>query len=85
MALWPDGEPADFNEAVRALCDSGFIEVGKPSGATVVESRVKMHRCVHKWTVHLVNQKADTKMAGVVMECVGRHALENNVQHLQLI
>ena len=71
-----------FNEAVRVLCDYGLIDVDKSSEGNVVESQgYGMHSCVHSWTVHVVNQEWDSEMAGVAVECVGRHAPENNVQH----
>ncbi|KAF2679629.1 hypothetical protein K458DRAFT_115480 [Lentithecium fluviatile CBS 122367] len=71
-----------FNEAVRVLCDYGLIEVDKSSKGTVVESQgYGMHSCVHAWTVHIVNQEWDSEMAEVAVDCVGRHAPENDVQH----
>ncbi|KAF2466293.1 uncharacterized protein BDR25DRAFT_345541 [Lindgomyces ingoldianus] len=74
-----------FNEAVRVLCDYGLIEVDKSPKGTVVESQgYGMHSCVHAWTVHVVNQEWDAEMAGVAMECVGRHVPADDVQHSSL-
>lgn len=71
-----------FNEAVRVLCDYGLIDVDKSPERYIVEFQgYGMHSCVHSWTVHVVNQECDSKMAGVALECVGRHVLENAVQH----
>ncbi|KAF2741633.1 hypothetical protein M011DRAFT_377150, partial [Sporormia fimetaria CBS 119925] len=70
-----------FNEAVRILCDYGLIEVDRSSEGHVVESQgYGMHGCVHAWTVHVVNQEWDSEMAGVALECIGRHALKQDAQ-----
>lgn len=64
------------------LCDYGLVEVDKSSKGTVVKSQgYGMHGCMHAWTVQVVNQEWDSEMAGVAGECVGRHALGNDVQH----
>ena len=71
-----------FNEAVRVLCNYGLIDVDKSFEGSGVESQgYGMHSCVHSWTVHVVNQEWDSKMAEVALECVGRHVPENNAQH----
>ena len=67
------------------LCDYGLIDVDKSSEGNVVESQgYGMHSCVHLWTVHVVSQEWDSEMAGVALECVGRHVPEKDVQHLWL-
>lgn len=75
-----------FSEVVRVLCNHGLIEVGKSLEGAVVESQgYGMHSCVHAWTIHVVNQEWDAEMAGVAVECVGRHVPEHTAQHSSMI
>lgn len=32
-----------------------------------------MHSCVYSWTIHVLNQEWDTRMAKTALECVGSH------------
>ena len=71
-----------FNKALRVLCDLGLVEVDKPSERDEVELKgYGMHSCVHSWTIYVVNQEWDAELAGLALECVGRHVPDENVQH----
>src|SRR5579871_561231 len=70
-----------FNEAVRVLCNHGLIDVDKSFEGSGESQGYGMHSCVHSWTVHVVNQEWDSKMAEIALECVGRHVPEDNAQH----
>ncbi|KAL9131006.1 MAG: hypothetical protein Q9217_000948 [Psora testacea] len=68
-----------FNQAVRVLCDHGLVEVDRSSEASEVELKgYGMHKCVHSWTIHVLNQEWDPETAGLVLECVGSHVPEEN-------
>lgn len=72
-----------FNQIVRVLYDQGLIEVDKLSerGGKVESKGYGMHRCVHSWTVYMLNQQWDSSMAGVALQCVARHVPEDNAQN----
>jgi hypothetical protein len=75
------GDELSFNQAARVLCDHGLVEIDRTSEGSKVESRgYSMHSCVHSWTFHVLNQEWDTEMAGLELECVGRH-VPNNDRH----
>jgi tetratricopeptide (TPR) repeat protein len=59
--------------AVRALSDHGLLEVDA-SSQELIESRVySIHRCVHSWTIHVLNQEWDYDLAKVAVKFVGSH------------
>ncbi|KAF2434896.1 TPR-like protein [Tothia fuscella] len=71
-----------FNQVVRVLCDHGLIEVDQSSGEGEVESKgYAMHSCVHSWTVHMLNQEWDSRMAEFALHCIARHLLNKNTQN----
>ncbi|KAF1952737.1 TPR-like protein [Byssothecium circinans] len=63
-----------FDEAVRVLCDHALVEADSTFENNSVESRgYSMHSCVHSWTVHVVNDRWDDRMARLALRCVGLH------------
>ena len=75
-----------FNKAVRVLRDHALV---KANAMLLLDKRVEsqgysMHSCVHSWTVHVLNQERDANMAGLALECVGRHLPDTN-QHNSLV
>jgi tetratricopeptide (TPR) repeat protein len=71
-----------FNQAVRVLCDHGLVEADRSSEGNTVELRgYAMHSCVHSWTIHVVNQEWNSKIAGLALECVGKHVPEPGAQN----
>jgi tetratricopeptide (TPR) repeat protein len=66
-----------LNEAVRVLCEHAVVE----ADVTLRDDREEslgysIHSCVHLWTVHVLNQEWDANMAGLALQCVGRHMLD---------
>jgi tetratricopeptide (TPR) repeat protein len=69
----------NFDEAVRVLCDHALVEPNATLRDNSVESQgYSMHSCVHSWTVHVVNDRWDSNMARVVLNCVGLHVPDSN-------
>jgi tetratricopeptide (TPR) repeat protein len=67
-----------FNAAGRVLCDHGLVEVDQ-SPFELVESRgYSMHGCVHAWTIHVLNQKWDDRLARLTLKLVGSHVPGSN-------
>ena len=67
---------------MRVLCDYGLVEVGKPLEENEAEQRgYGMHSCVHSWTIYVINQEWDAELAGLALDCVGRHVPNQNVQY----
>jgi len=64
-----------FHEAVRVLCDYGLAEADTSRGErNGTESHgYSMHRCVHMWTVYVLNEERNVEMARLAMRCVGAH------------
>ena len=65
-----------FNKAVRVLCDHALVEAEAEavSRKDTKESRgYGMHSCVHAWTMHVVNERWDDRLARLALTCVGRH------------
>ena len=66
----------NFNSAIRVLCDHGLVEADTSQEA--VESRgYSMHSCVHSWTIHVLNQDWNNKLARLAMKCIGLHIPAN--------
>ncbi|KAF2469609.1 tetratricopeptide repeat domain-containing protein, partial [Lindgomyces ingoldianus] len=70
-----------FTDTMRVLCDYGLVEVDKSSRNEVELKGYGMHSCVHFWTAHMVNEKWDSELAGLALECVARHVPEHNAQN----
>jgi tetratricopeptide (TPR) repeat protein len=66
-----------FNQAMRVLCNHGLAEVDKSSEDRVESIGYKVHSCVHSWTIHVLNQQWDYRMAGLALRCVGSHVPDN--------
>ncbi|OCL02321.1 tetratricopeptide repeat domain-containing protein, partial [Glonium stellatum] len=63
-----------FDEAIRVLCDHALAEADVASGIDSMESRgYSMHSCVHSWTVHVLNDGWDHRMARLALNCIGSH------------
>ena len=63
-----------FNEAIQVLCNHVLAEADVVSGINSMESReYSMHSCVHLWTVHVLNNGWDYKMARLALNCIGSH------------
>ena len=68
-----------FNEAARVLCEPELAEAGKSSEESRLElNGYGMHSCVHSRTVHMLNQEEDSALAGLALECVGKHVPQPN-------
>ena len=63
-----------FTQAVRVLCDYGLAEGDKLSEENGIElSGYSMHSCLHFWTIHVLNQEWEARMAKTALECIGSH------------
>ncbi|KAF2813521.1 uncharacterized protein BDZ99DRAFT_412343 [Mytilinidion resinicola] len=68
-----------FDEAVRVLCDHALVETNTTYGDGNVESRgYSMHGCVHSWTMHVVNNRWDARLARIALSCIGLHVPDHN-------
>jgi tetratricopeptide (TPR) repeat protein len=58
-ALWVEELTQDklrFETAIKVLCDYGFVETSRSSGATNTDSHgYSIHSCVHSWVTHFEN------------------------------
>jgi tetratricopeptide (TPR) repeat protein len=88
----PEGSPIWFSEltqnqqsfdrAIRVLCDYALLEADPANEDNSLESPgYSMHACVQAWTIHVLNQKWDSKLAGLALECVGHHVPDYNAQN----
>jgi tetratricopeptide (TPR) repeat protein len=62
-----------FHETVRVLSNYGLVEVNTSSSELVGSRGYSMHRCVHSWTVHVLNQTWDYNLARLAVKFVGSH------------
>jgi tetratricopeptide (TPR) repeat protein len=70
-----------FHQVVRVLSDHGLVEVDM-SLQELIESRgYSVHRCVHSWTIHVLNQEWDYDLARIAMKFVGSHAPRKEAIH----
>ena len=70
-----------FNASVRVLCNYELAEVVRSvKGSRLELEGYGMHSCVHSWTMHVVNQKWDSELADLAIECVGSHVPDSNTQ-----
>jgi Flp pilus assembly protein TadD len=75
----------NFNKAVGLLCEHALVEADVTFQDDRVESLgYSMHSCVHSWTLHVLNQEQNANMAGLALQCVGRHMRDPN-QHKSLV
>lgn len=62
-----------FNNAMRVLCNYGLVEVDQ-SAFELEESRgYSMHRCVHAWTIHVLNQNWDGRLVAFAWSLLALH------------
>jgi hypothetical protein len=67
-----------FTQAVRILCNYGLVERDKSLEENEVKSRgYSMHSCVYSWTIYVLNQEWEAKMAVIALKCVGSHVPSN--------
>jgi hypothetical protein len=46
-----------FHGAVRILSDHGLVEVDRPSQERIESRGYSIHRCIHSWTIHVLNEE----------------------------
>jgi tetratricopeptide (TPR) repeat protein len=65
-----------FHQAVRVLSSHGLVEVAT-SSQDLIESRgYSIHGCVHSWTIHVLNQAWDHRLARLAMKFICSHVPE---------
>jgi hypothetical protein len=60
-----------FHGAVPVLSDHGLVEVDRSSQERIESQGYSIHRCVHSWTVHVLNQEWNYDLARVAVKFVG--------------
>lgn len=61
---------------MRVLSDYGLVELDTSSQELVESRGYRIHRSVHSWTVHVLNQEWNYDLAGLVVKFVGSHIPE---------
>lgn len=68
-----------FHAGMRLLCRHGLVQANSPTALPHMQSPgYSLHRCVHFWIIHVLNQVIDEKMAWTAIECVSKRALEQD-------
>jgi tetratricopeptide (TPR) repeat protein len=62
-----------FHQTVRVLCDHGLVEPDSNSGELTESCGYSIHKCVHLWTIHVLNKPWDTSLARLAIQFVGSH------------
>jgi hypothetical protein len=62
-------DEVNFHKAVRVLSNHGLVEVATSSRELVESRGYSMHRCVHSWTVHVLNQSWDYDLGSSKASC----------------
>jgi tetratricopeptide (TPR) repeat protein len=65
-----------FHQTLRVLCDHGLVEVDMTSRELPESRGYSMHRCVHLWTIHVLNQAWDHDLASLAVGFVASHVPE---------
>ena len=70
---------------MRVLSDHGLAEVDTSSQELTESRGYSIHRCVHSWTIHVLNQVHDYNLARVAVKFLGLHAPEDQAVRPWLI
>ena len=62
-----------FDSAVRVLSDHGLVEIASSSQEWIESKGYSIHRCVHSWIIHALNQEWDCDLARLALKFVGAH------------
>jgi hypothetical protein len=62
-----------FHGAMRVLTNHGLVEVDKSSHELLGSHGYSIHRCVHSWTIHVLNQEWNYDLARVAVNSVALH------------
>lgn len=65
-----------FTHAVRGLANYGLVEIDMSSQELFESRGYSIHRCVHSWTVHVLNGAKDSSLASLAVKLVGSHVPE---------
>jgi tetratricopeptide (TPR) repeat protein len=66
-------DEVSFHKVVQVLNSHGLVELDT-SSQDLIESRgYSIHKCVHSWTVHVLNQAWDHNLARLAFKYVGSH------------
>ncbi|PQE27753.1 hypothetical protein CJF31_00009986 [Rutstroemia sp. NJR-2017a BVV2] len=69
-------DEVSFHQAVRVLSNHGLVEINT-SSQDLIESRgYSIHGCVHSWTIHVLNQAWDHRLARLAMKFIVSHVPE---------
>ncbi|KIN06945.1 hypothetical protein OIDMADRAFT_150200 [Oidiodendron maius Zn] len=68
-----------FYSAVRVLIDYRLVEVDMSSQDLIESKGYSIHGCVHLWSIHVLNQEWDYKLARLAVEFVGSHVQGQDV------
>jgi hypothetical protein len=74
------GDELSFSEAVRVLCDHGLVEAEISSEERIEASGYSMHKCVHLWTIYVLNKECDDEIAELALMCVGLYVPEETAR-----
>jgi tetratricopeptide (TPR) repeat protein len=62
-----------FHGAMRILSDHGLVKVYKSSQELLESQGYSIHRCVHSWTVHVLNQEWNYDLARIALNSIALH------------
>ncbi|EPE35963.1 TPR-like protein [Glarea lozoyensis ATCC 20868] len=63
-----------FHDTMRVLCDHGLVEADVSSDATAESRGYSIHKCVHSWIIHVLNQDWDYELATLAVQLIGQHS-----------
>lgn len=68
-----------FHAGLRLLCSHGLVQANSPTTLPDTQSLgYSVHRCVHLWIIHVLNQVVDKEMAWTAIECVSACAMNQD-------
>ena len=66
-------DDSTFSNAVQVLSDHKLVEADTSSNEQDKPRGYSIHRCVHSWTIHILNQEWDPNLAKVAVQFVGSY------------
>ena len=66
-------DEVSFHQAARILSTHGLVEVHTSSQDLIESQGYSIHRCVHSWTIHVLNQAWDYDLARLAVKFIGAH------------
>ncbi|TVY17528.1 Vegetative incompatibility protein HET-E-1, partial [Lachnellula arida] len=75
----------NFNEAIALLCAFGLVDPDRPPQQQVGSGGYSIHRCIHLWTVFVLNKDWDESLAHLALTCIASEVPSTDEKHWWLL